>query len=268
MDRIKLICIDVDGTLVNSSKDIPQGNLDAICWAHEQKGVHIAINSGRIAYSTADYMRRLGIHESFPSLGGCVVQTWDGDVIEEHFIDRDVAWKINRIAEDLGCSIFVYDRATWYLQTGNTYWAQSEFKATGLMGNLTDIGQLLLHKTPNKLLGVCEDASKVNRLVEMVNERFCESVDCFKSADIFLEIMPKGINKGTAVNALCRHYGIEKCNVMSIGDYYNDVDMFKRSGLAVAMANSPASVKAEADYITANTNEDCGVAEAIRKFVI
>ena len=79
---VKLICIDVDNTLVDDQKNIPEPNREAIRWAHFEKGAHIAINSGRIAPSTRDYMERLGVHDAYPSLNGCVVQDWDGTLIE------------------------------------------------------------------------------------------------------------------------------------------------------------------------------------------
>ena len=92
-------------------------------------------------------------------------------------------------------------------------------------------------------------------------------MDCFKSDPRFLEIVPKGINKGTAVKALCRFYGIEKENVMSIGDFYNDIDMFRESGISVAMANAPEDVKSQASFVTQADADHAGVAEAIYRFL-
>ena len=75
------------------------------------------------------------------------------------------------------------------------------------------------------------------------------------------------MNKGTAVQALCRHYGLQKENVMSIGDYYNDIDMFLASGISVAMANAPEDIKSQVTYVTKADNLRCGVAEAICRFL-
>ncbi len=268
MNDIRLICLDVDNTLVDDKKNVPQGNLDAIRWAHVERGVHIAINSGRIAPSTRDYMLRLGVREAFPSLGGCVVQRWDGSIIEEHFVDQAVAIEINNAARALGCTLFVYHHDNWYLDSGNEYWEQSEYNATLVKGIITDTNEVLSSLRPNKLLGVCLEPEKVDSLKDLVLSRFSGKVDCFKSSPYFLEVVPKGVNKGTAVQALCRHYGIGRENVMSIGDFYNDVDMFAASGLSVAMANSPADIKALVSYVTEADYRSCGVAEAIRRFVL
>lgn len=265
--QIRLICIDVDNTLVDDSKNIPEGNRRAIRRACFEKGAHIAINSGRIAPSTRDYMERLGIQDAFPSLGGCIVQDWDGSIIEEHFIDREVSLEINAVSREIGCTLFVYLHDNWYIDPGNDFWARSEYNATKVRGIVTDTDAFIRSQAPNKMLGVQIDPSRTDLLMERIAARFSSYIDCFKSDPKFLEIVPKGINKGTAVQALCRHYGIERCNVMSIGDYYNDMDMFRASGISVAMANAPDDIKRMVSYVTEADNIHCGVAEAISLFL-
>ena len=266
-NRIKLISLDVDNTLVDKDKNIPAANVEAIRWAHFEMGAHIAVNSGRISQSTRDYMQRLGVSDAFPSLGGCIVQRWDGSFIEENTIDREVARAINSIARKLGCTNFIYHRDTWHLDPGNEYWASSEYQATKVMGSFLDTDEFLKTTSPNKMLGVHIEPERTTRLQELIQKDFSASVDCFKSDPRFLEIVPKGINKGTAVKALCRFYGIEKENVMSIGDFYNDLDMFAQSGISVAMANAPEDVKARACFVTQADADHAGVAEAIHHFL-
>ena len=266
-DPIKLICIDVDNTLVDDEKNIPEGNRQAIRRAHFEMGAHIAINSGRIAPSTRDYMERLGVHDAYPSLGGCIVQDRDGSVIEEHFIDKEVSLEINAISREIGCTLFVYHHDRWYLDPGNDYWAESEYNATKIRGIITDTDLFIRTQAPNKMLGVQMDPSRTDMLMERIAVKYSAYIDCFKSDPKFLEIVPKGVNKGTAVQALCRHYGIERCNVMSIGDYYNDMDMFRASGISVAMANAPDDIKKMVSYVTEADNIHCGVAEAISRFL-
>ena len=264
---VKLICIDVDNTLVDDQKNIPGPNREALRWAHFEKGAHIAINSGRIGPSTRDYMERLGVQDAYPSLNGCIVQDWDGSIIEENNIDRNVALEINAIAKELKCTMFIYHHDLWYLDSGNDYWAESEYKATNIRGTITDTDSLIREIVPNKMLGVQIDPSVTDTLQKRISERFFSYVDCFKSDPRFLEIVPKGISKGTAVKALCRHYGIQKDDVMSIGDYYNDLDMFFASGISVAMANAPEDIRRQVTYVTKADYKNCGVAEAIYRFL-
>ncbi len=265
--EIKLVSLDVDGTLVDDEKNIPERNLRAISWAHINNGVHFAINSGRICQSVRSYMEKLGVHESFPSLGGVLVHGWDGEIIAESTIDSSVALEINALARSLGCATFIYQRDIWCLDPGNDYWKNSEYTATKVMGRIVDTDKAIKTGPTNKMLGVCLDTAKLQRLMEGIISDFSTFVDCFTSSPYFLEILPKGVNKGTAIDILIKHYGIKKENVMSIGDYYNDVDMFKTSGISVAMANAPDDIKAMADYVTEADNCNCGVAEAIHRFI-
>ena len=136
---IKLVSIDVDNTLVDSRKLIPKENIEAIKWAHQEKGIHFAINSGRIAASTRHFMEQIGVHECFPSLNGVLLHSWDGRILEEHSVDRDASLKICAMARSLGVGLFAYRHEGWHLDNGQDYWAESEFKASGIEGEMTDI---------------------------------------------------------------------------------------------------------------------------------
>lgn len=265
---IKLICLDVDGTLADENKAVPQKNIEAIRWAHFEKGVHIAVLSGRIEPSVRNYMDILGINEAVPSLNGCLVRTYDGKLIEENLIDPEAALGILEIAKSLDCAYFYYHHDRWCLNPGHDYWLESEQKATGIMGTVTDLESQIRRQTPNKILGVNSDPAKTLMLKRTIEERYGDKVDCVLSTALFLEIMPKGVNKGTAVDALCRHYNITRENVMAVGDYYNDVAMFRAAGVSVSMANAPKDIQEMTTYTTINDNGHCGVAEAIGKFIV
>lgn len=266
-DRIKLICLDIDNTLVDINKNIPENNLKAIRWAYEKKGIHIAVNSSRIGASVRDYMERLGVHEAYPALGGVILQDWDGSIIEEHTVDTQAARAINAVARDLGCTNFIYHHDFWCVDPGNDYWAASEYSATKVPGGFRDTDAFILSDGANKMLGVNSDPEIVSELQTIVQRDFGSYVDCFKSDPKFLEIVPKGINKGTAVLSLCNFYGIGRENVMSMGDFYNDMDMFCQSGISVAMANAPKDIKKAVTFVTKADADHSGVAEAIYHFL-
>ena len=265
--RIRLICLDVDNTLVDKNKNIPAANIEAIRWAYAEKGIHIAVNSSRIGASVRDYMERLGVHEAYPALGGAIIQDWDGSIIEEHLIDREAARAINAIGRSLGCTDFIYHHDSWCVDPGNEFWAASEYSATKVPGAFRDTDEAILSEGANKILGVNSDPSIVSELQNRILKDFFTYVDCFKSDPRFLEIVPKGINKGTAVQALCNHYGIGRDNVLSMGDFYNDMDMFAQSGISVAMANAPDDIKARVSFVTKADADHAGVSEAIHHFL-
>ena len=135
------------------------------------------------------------------------------------------------------------------------------------MGTFLDTDAFLKTDRANKMLGVHTEPERTTRLQELILKDFSAYVDCFKSDPRFLEIVPMGINKGTAVRALCAFYGIGRENVMSMGDFYNDIDMFRESAISVAMANAPDDVKCLATHITKADADNAGVAEAIYTFL-
>jgi hydroxymethylpyrimidine pyrophosphatase-like HAD family hydrolase len=79
--------------------------------------------------------------------------------------------------------------------------------------------------------------------------------------------MDKKADKGCALQVICDHYGIDRKEVMAMGDSFNDIAMIEWAGVGVAMGNAYDMVKDAADYVTTSNDED-GVAEAIRKFVL
>jgi Cof subfamily protein (haloacid dehalogenase superfamily) len=92
-------------------------------------------------------------------------------------------------------------------------------------------------------------------------------IDCFKSQNYILEIVPTGINKGEAIKFLAQHYNIDISEVIAIGDDENDISMIMAAGLGVAMKNAKSCVKEVADYIT-SSNEENGVGKVINEFIL
>lgn len=266
--KTKLICSDVDSTLVDDYKKLSPKNREAIRKAVLEEGMHFAIISGRIAPSVRRYMDEIGITGVVPSLGGCLIEDWDGTIIEENVVDGRLAIKINDLIKAMDCLCFAYHHNDWYIDPGHPDWIKSEADATDTIGVVEDLTGLFSRINPNKLLGVHSDTDRVKRLSDAIFERYSNEVDCFLSSPMYLEIVPKGVNKGTAVDALCRHYGIERSNVLAIGDYYNDIDMLKIVGVPVTVRNAPDDIKAVARYVTESDCNNSAVAEALERFVV
>lgn len=266
--KTKLICSDVDSTLVDDYKKLSPKNREAIRKAVLEEGMHFAIISGRIAPSVRRYMDEIGITGVVPSLGGCLIEDWDGTIIEENVVDGRLAIKINDLIKAMDCLCFAYHHNDWYIDPGHPDWIKSEADATDTIGVVEDLTGLFSRINPNKLLGVHSDTDRVKRLSDAILERYSNEVDCFLSSPMYLEIVPKGVNKGTAVDALCRHYGIERSNVLAIGDYYNDIDMLRIVGVPVTVRNAPDDIKAVARYVTESDCNNSAVAEALERFVV
>lgn len=266
-----MICLDIDGTLVDDNKNIPQVNIDEVRRA-EALGIRIAITSGRISPSTRHYMDALGISGAVSSLGGAMLEDENGNIIEDYTLDSSVCRQVNELANREGMTLYAYHHYHWYTDVtkADPYWLEVEKTITSVRGiYVNDLQKEVLDRfCPNKFLVSETNYDRAVRFLHILQSS-CdpEKVKFFMSGPTYIEVVHPVADKGNAVRGLCRYYGIDKSQVMVCGDYYNDLFMFREAGISVAAANSPQDVKDQATYVTkADCNEGV-VAEAIRHFI-
>jgi hydroxymethylpyrimidine pyrophosphatase-like HAD family hydrolase len=109
---------------------------------------------------------------------------------------------------------------------------------------------------------------EVEEYIAEVRELFKDQIEAVRCYDGMIDITPKGVNKGSAVSDLCKIWGIDESECIGIGDEGNDVAMFERAGLGIAMINARDEVKAKADIVTINDNDNSGVADVIYKYLL
>ena len=119
----------------------------------------------------------------------------------------------------------------------------------------------------NKVVSVTKPEFLDQQLLKLPKELH-QHFEIFKSRDIIVEMMPKGVHKAAGLNQLVKHLGLSSENVMAMGDEENDLSMLKWAGLGVAMANGVAIAKEIADAVTSRTNDESGVAEAVKKYIL
>ena len=272
MNDIKLICLDVDGTLVDDKVSIPQCNIDEIKRA-QSKGVKIAITSGRMSLSTKYFMDKIGITGPISSLGGGMLEDENGNIIEDHLLDAETCRKIVQLANENGITLYAYHHYSWYADRtkADPYWLETEKYVTTVRGTIVDDLQkeVLDRFNPNKMLAMHRDHARVKEFMALLEKKLPDRsrINIFLSGPTYIELVPPQANKGNAVRGLCRYYNISKENVMVCGDYYNDIHMFKEAAVSVAAANAPDAVKKAATYVTKADNNQGVVAEAIRVFI-
>ena len=119
----------------------------------------------------------------------------------------------------------------------------------------------------NKCLIVGEPDGLHQLEVEM-KEKFGHLMGIFRSQPFFIEVVPLGIDKAKTLEVLLKKLGLSRENLIAVGDGWNDISMIEYAGLGVAMNNAQDEVKAKADYITINSNENDGVAEIVENFLL
>ena len=273
MSKIKLIAMDMDGTLLDDEQRIPAANLTALKDAVSQ-GVCIAICSGRSANDVSYFASDAGLNDCvIISLNGaCCLEAPHKKPYSLHTVPPPVADRVTEILLRHGVTFACF-------QQSRVIVLQNDHKAEKLNWgthvardnvNAYAYGVEALEKF--KVEGICkfvyidEDCSP---RIEQVRQELLplEGLFVTSSWSNNLELMPQGVSKGVALRELAQRLSIAQAEVMAMGDYDNDLDMIEYAGFGVAMGNASEHVKQAAQHITL-TNEENGVAAAIQQFVL
>ena len=271
MDR-KILFLDLDGTLLNSQREVSPGNRAALEKAL-RLGHKVVINTGRPLHSAIIQNDRLGFHQD-----GCYVVSFNGGVIYDAFRERivysqclplDTAKAILALCNEKGIHTQTYDRKDVLVEPR---WDDELLKR--YCGRILMNYRILpsfatgLTEEPPKILAISEEnRPALEELQREIPLRFPE-VDCFFSAKHLLEVVPKGVHKGSALIRLCGLLGIDVANSVAAGDEENDIAMLRAAGVGCAMQNAVKAVKEAADYVTVHTNDQDGIAEIVEKFLL
>lgn len=278
--KYKMLVTDMDYTLLNKEKKISERNREAVKKAIE-KGVHIIVATGRIYTSARIYARLLGVRAPIIASNGAIIReaVFNNPKDTENAIYKDTLnvgtiKKMIEISHKYGLSCHFFTEDTIYAEKlvnvslRYTEWNKylgEEDKVKIIIAD--DMEKTLVQDKMEILKGVVvdNDSEKIQSFRNEIEETGIVSVT--QSMNNNLEVMNKGVTKGSAVKILAQMYGIDREEIIAIGDNENDMSMIEYAGLGIAMGNAEESLKNVADYITGDYQED-GVAEAIEKFIL
>ncbi len=266
---IKLITIDIDGTLVTSTKRLTNRTKIAIKKAEEQ-GLYIALASGRPFSGMYPYLKELnliGDHYFSVTQNGAYIHKNDtGEaIIKNCMMAKDLDFVDKRI-RPFGLQMSYMDSKYFYTRhkAPNIYTILDSVVARRRLRympyNVWDS-----EKTFGRFL-VMGPSYNITKLERNVPKDLLERYYCVRTERFLFEIISKNANKGTGVQELAYNLGFKKEEVMAFGNELNDIPMLEFAGLSVAMGNSKMEVKEISDYVTKSNNKD-GVAIAIEKLL-
>lgn len=267
----KILFTDLDGTLLDDQKRIPPANKEAV-EEMLKKGHKIVLASGRALSGVTGQAAKLGL--DFP---GCYLIAFNGGEIYDNYhkktlyksrIPIDVVERLFQLCEENNVHVQTYDdhyvlarRMTKHLER---YCREIECEAK-IVDNIADA----LEDEPSKVLLLdYDDHDFLEEMRKKILEAEGEYVDSFFSGSGLLEVVLKGTDKGVAVHKLCEILDIPLENSVAAGDGMNDGPMLKAAHIGAAMINAEEPTKKAADYITHANNNEGGVAEIIRKFIL
>lgn len=273
-DMYKLVCVDVDGTLLTSRRIVAESTKQSLKLAHN-KGVHIVISTGRMYTDAEFYSELLGVRSAVIASNGAFIKEND-DVIYKSVLGCEVLKNLLAVFQKFGIK-------PCFSTPEKFYYGNLLFKLLYLLSILRKIRsakveteylyswqrcQRITEKEQDNIVK-CEVFHSNTKLIELIREelRGIEELEIVNSGCRNIEITRQGVSKGRAVAMLAKLYGIRREEILTIGDSLNDLSMIEYAGLGVAMGNASEEVKAKADYITASNDED-GVSKAIYKFIL
>jgi Cof subfamily protein (haloacid dehalogenase superfamily) len=267
MKMIKLFVSDIDGTLFDStkSKKISERNISAV-----QKmvaaGITVTIATGRMYRAALPIAKELGVNVPIITYNGALIKSVEGEILHSEYLPTDLITEI----------VNFFEKKNWYLQS----YSNDEL-AYAFRNNFTElyettqkvqgkeVGWQGLRERTNsvcKLLGINANLAETLERVKLVKEEFGEKIAVTKSHPQFIEMMMPGVSKAAAIKILAEKLGVDKSEVMAIGDSDNDLPMLQAAGQSVAMGNATDEIKSACTFVTSNCEDD-GFADAVEKFV-
>ncbi len=266
---MKIIVMDLDGTLLNSKKEISPLTKKKILQA-EEKGHRAVLASGRTDRGTQNCASELELKNYGGYMisynGAKITDCATGEILYSVFVPRDIPAKLYEIAKEFGAGLLTYK--------GGILWSAfepDEYVKINASRNCMEIRVCenfakQITFDVNKCL-LCTSPERGVALESMLREKLGDELYISRSEDFFVEVMAGGVSKGDALMKLSELADFNMEDVICFGDSYNDMTMLKEAGTAVAMGNARDELKEIADYVTDSCDED-GIAKAIDRYII
>ena len=262
---ISAVLTDVDGTLVTKDKVLTPRTLQAIKTLRD-RGIVFTITSGRPPFGMQALVEPLGLTMPMAAFNGGVIVLPDLSVLDERQLPGYVVPALIDIIQAHGLDIFLFRATDWYVRSLDAPRVMREASNVGrppiVVPNFEDVMIDVV-----KIVGVSEDQARVVACEAAVQKHFGTQVSAARSTAQYLDVTHPSANKGVVIERLSRYLKIPMEHIAVLGDQPNDVLMFRKSGLSIAMGNASEAVKGEANFVTASHQEE-GFANAVEEFIL
>ncbi|ABM03650.1 Cof-like hydrolase [Psychromonas ingrahamii 37] len=265
----KLVVLDMDGTLLNSQKEITERVRKAIN-AAKDIGIKVVLASGRPIDGMSPALEALSLTTVDDYVLTCnaslTLNAGSREVIRSEFLTGQDARDLYHLSVKLGVNTHAYSAKQGLITPKTSKYTEHEADINQIKINICDFTTLEPDHEMLKIMMIDEAdllTAAINRLPDSLQEKYSMA----QSAPFFYEFMSKKSGKANGVIALAAYLGFTQEEVICVGDAGNDLEMIQYAGLGIAMANATDDVKAVADYITLSNDQD-GVAHVFEKFIL
>ena len=262
---IAAVLADVDGTLVTKDKVLTPRAIEAIERLHE-RGALFAITSGRPPRGMRMLVHPLEMRGPMAAFNGGIIAQPDMTIVDEQAVPDECTPAVIDTIRAHGLYVWIYRAAEWYVTDPHAPHAQREASTVQFQPTVVPSYDGLLDRVV-KIVGVSDDHDQVARCEAAVQEQFGAHVSASRSQPHYVDVTHPTANKGAVVERMSHYYQIPLGQIATLGDQPNDVLMFQRSGLSIAMGNASEEVQSAATCVTAS-NEDEGFAKAVEELIL
>lgn len=274
---IRLLALDLDGTLLDSHGHVPRANRDAIAHAIDL-GVEVAIATGRRYDFARPIFKALPAPLTLVLSNGAVVKTCDGQTLVRRLLPRetarDVLASVPRHRHEAAVTFdrpregqIVYQAIDWDHPRHSRFFASNR-------PFLAEVNPLedCLTEDPVQVMftGACAEMRELfNELrAGTSQERYAVALTEYEYRDFSLvDVLQAGCSKGTALEDWARQQGYTRDEIMAVGDNLNDIEMLEFAGRPVVMGNAIPELR-DRGWALTSTNDDAGVARAVETFIL
>ena len=265
MSSISLVISDVDGTLVTPDKQITAASARAAHLLYEN-GIGLTVVSSRPPTGLRMLVEPLSLRLPMGAFSGGAIVNSDLAVIEQHFVPQAAARRSADVLSAFGADIWLYTATGWLIRDPAGHYIANErrtIQAEPLV--VRDFSPYFGYAF--KIVGSSQDFARLAECETAMREALGDYARVARSQSYYLDITPPGLDKGTFVESLSKRLAVPLHAIAVLGDMDNDLAMFSKAGMSIAMGNASAAVKARATHTTAANTED-GFARAIEQYVL
>ena len=268
--KYKLIVLDVDGTMLNSNREVTKRTAQTLRKV-QQMGIRVALASGRPTYGILPLAQAidLGVYDGYiiSYNGAQVMEARTGQIIFERRIDPQMVPYLEKKAQKMGFTMAYYDGNEVVSTDITNPHIIDEAEMNGMTLRQDEILSLSMDDWPAEIMLVSDDEDALTSLEQHMQRHLNGVMDTIHSNPYYLEIVGYQVGKSYAMSALVQKLGIQMSEVLAIGDGAADINMIQMAGTGVAMANATVGVRRCADFTTLSNDQD-GAALAIEKAIV